>query len=126
MEALVLQMAKRVQGCWKLIPMLCTILVGACMAHDLEPKLNSQPRVHEVEIKKFRFKPQILSISPGDSVRWVNRDIVPHRVADADQKIWHSNDMAPEDSFSEPILVSTTYICTLHPGMQANIVVREN
>jgi plastocyanin len=110
----------------KITLVFCALWMGSCVNLDSRRNREPQPQVHEVEIKKFRFKPATLSIDPGDLVRWVNKDIVPHRVADAERGKWQSQDMAPEDFFSEPILVSTTYICTLHPGMQAKIVMRNH
>ncbi len=107
--------------------LLCTFLLGACATPpDLAENIERQPQVHEIEIKKFRFNPATLYIQRGDVVRWVNKDIVPHRLADSVQSKWQSQDMVPQDSFSQPIMMSTLYVCVLHPGMQANIVVREN
>lgn len=100
--------------------------MGSCVNPGVKKSLERQPEVHEVEIKKFRFEPWTLTIHSGDSVRWVNRDIVPHRVADSDRKKWESHDMGPEGSFSQAIRVSTPYVCLLHPGMKATIVIRED
>lgn len=108
----------------KFILILCAFLMGSCVKPDVKGDFKRPPQVHEVEIKKFQFKPATLTIQKGDLVRWVNRDIVPHRVADANRNKWHSHDMGAKDSFSQPIRVSTSYICVLHPGMKANIVVQ--
>lgn len=123
--ALILPTAKRAAGCWALVLALVAFLTGSCAAPDVNGSLEPRPRIHEVEIKKFQFKPATLTIRRGDSVRWVNRDMVPHHVADTRQKQWQSHDMGPEDFFSTPIKDSTAYICTLHPGMQASIVVQD-
>ncbi len=110
----------------KFILMLCSLLIGSCVNPDVKKNIERQPQVHEVEIKKFKFEPATLTIHSGDIVQWVNRDIVPHRVADSRRNKWQSLDMEPEDSFSQPILVSTIYICLLHPGMKANILIQED
>jgi plastocyanin len=110
----------------KFILVLLAFLFAACANSDARKILERQPQVHEVEIKGFQFKPRTLTIFSGDSVRWVNRDIVPHRVADSRRKKWESHDMGAEGSFSQPIRASTPYVCLLHPGMKANIVVLEN
>ena len=124
MTTLILGTAKRAVGRWKLVLMLCALPVGSCAAPDMNGNMEPQPGIHEVEIKKFQFKPATLTIRQGDRVRWINRDMVPHRVADSGQKRWHSHDMAPEGFFSTKIADSTAYVCTLHPGMKANIVVQ--
>ena len=118
--------AGRVQEYSKLSLVLCTLFMGSCLTLDSEKNLERQPQVHEVEIKKFKFKPETLSIYPGDLVRWTNKDIVPHRVSDANRKKWVSHDMVPNDSFSKRFMISTTYICVLHPGMKAKIVLLED
>ena len=126
MEAFFSRIEKRLAEYSKFILMLCVLLTGSCVNPDVKRNLERQPQVYEVEIKKFQFKPAILTIHSGDIVRWVNRDIVPHRVADSRRNKWQSHDMEPEGSFSQPILVSASYICLLHPGMQAKIVIQEN
>ena len=120
------RIGKRLAEYSKFIFLLCALLMGSCVNPGVKNNLERQPKVHEVEIKKFRFKPRTLTIHSGDSVRWVNRDIVPHRVADSDRKKWESHDMGPKGSFSQPIRVSTPYVCLLHPGMKATIVIRED
>ena len=44
----------------------------------------SPPRQHIVEIRDFGFHPERTLISPGDTIVWINRDIVPHTVTAGD------------------------------------------
>jgi plastocyanin len=119
------QIEKRLTEHSKFILVLLAFLFAACANPDARKILERQPQVHEVEIKGFQFKPRTLTIFSGDSVRWVNRDIVPHRVADSRRKKWESHDMKQAGSFSQSIRVSTAYVCLLHPGMKADIVIKE-
>lgn len=63
-------------------------------------------------------------VRAGDFIRWENKDIVPHQIAEETLKKWKSGNLLPGDSFSLQVKGSTAYICKLHPTMQARIVVR--
>lgn len=103
---------------------LFLFFLGSC-SHSLPvPDAQVQPVTHVIEIKKFQFRPQTLVVRAGDFVRWENKDIVPHQIAEGTLKKWKSQDLLPKDSFTLQIKHSTAYICKLHPTMQAKIVVR--
>ena len=76
-----------------------------------------------IKIEKFRFIPEILEINEGDLVRWENKDIVPHLIAEKTLKKWRSKDLLPNAIFTLKINQATSYICKLHPGMKAQIIV---
>jgi len=61
-------------------------------------------------------------VEPGDLVRWENKDLVPHLVADITLKKWQSQNLLPNDSFTLKIKKPTRYICKHHPTMQAKLV----
>jgi len=103
---------------------LFLFFLGSCSQSMPVPDAQPQPITHVIEIKKFQFKPQILAVPAGDFVRWENRDIVPHQIAEETLKKWKSRDLLPGDSFTLQVKESTAYICKLHPTMQAKIVVR--
>jgi plastocyanin len=101
----------------------CMFLLLSCAKSITVPSVQTQPIVHVVEIKKFQFNPKTLTVRSGDTVRWVNKDIVPHQVAEGTLKKWRSKELLPNDSFTLKIKGSTSYICKLHPTMEAKIVV---
>ncbi len=41
---------------------------------DVRPK----PKTHAVTMENMRFQPESLTVASGDSVVWVNKDLVPH------------------------------------------------
>jgi plastocyanin len=61
-------------------------------------------------------------IEPGDLVRWENKDLAPHLVADITLKKWQSKNLLPNDSFTLIIKKPNRYICKHHPTMQAKLV----
>jgi plastocyanin len=88
--------------------------------------IQTQPVTHVIEIEKFQFKPKTLRVRPGDYVRWKNKDIVPHQIAEGTLQKWRSKELLPNDSFTLQIKNSTSYVCKLHPTMEAKIIARKN
>jgi len=92
-----------------------------------EEKGSTKAITHTVEIEQFKFKPEKLEIKLGDSIRWVNRDIVPH-TATAIDKSWDTGEILHNESkaltFSKdaknPII---EYYCFYHPSMKAKITI---
>ena len=80
------------------------------------------PKVHRVEIKRFKFKPKKLEIRPGDTITWINLDLVPH-TATAKDKSWDTGKLRKGESKSivitEPMTLA--YFCRFHPNMKAQI-----
>ena len=37
-----------------------------------------KPKTHTVTIEGMRFQPEMLTVERGDTIVWVNKDIVPH------------------------------------------------
>lgn len=86
---------------------------------------GGQARRHVVEIAGFAFRPARLSVAPGDTVVWVNRDIVPHTATDS-AGTWDSGALGPGATWS---LVPSAegelaYLCALHPSMKGRLIVR--
>lgn len=82
-------------------------------------------RVHRVEIKGMTYAPAEVTVAPGDTIVWVNRDIVPHTVT-GDARQFDSGSLSPAAEWS---LVArdrgrTSYTCTFHPIMKGAIVVK--
>ena len=98
----------------------------SCASPDLFEKTEYEPQIHVVEISKFKFKPFDLKVNKGDTIRWINKDIFLHRVADKSRKKWTSRDLKTDDSFDLIVKEPSPYVCTLHPTMKANIYIKEN
>ena len=77
---------------------------------------------HRVEIQQFKFVPEAIEVKPGDTIVWVNLDIVPHTVTATDTS-WDSGNLDPdaewEMTVGEPN--SEGYFCAYHPAMTASI-----
>src|SRR5262245_64237433 len=82
-------------------------------------------RVHHVEIKGMTYTPAEVTVAAGDTIVWVNRDIVPHTVT-GEKRQFDSGNVSPAAEWS---LVARdrgriSYTCTFHPIMKGAIVVQ--
>lgn len=79
------------------------------------------PPSHTVEMRGMKFAPAHLTVRPGETVVWVNRDAVPHNVTRA--QAWNSGTVAAGDRWSTVVRSGGAYNCTLHPGMSGHVAV---
>jgi plastocyanin len=80
-----------------------------------------------VSIDNFAFTPAEITIHAGDSITWTNRDDIPHTVTDAAHPpAFRSQALDTDDSvsftFDKPGVYR--YFCSLHPHMQASVIVK--
>jgi plastocyanin len=80
---------------------------------------------HTVVIEGFAFKPQTLEVKAGDTVEWVNRDILPH-TATAANNAFDSKSIPPGRSWTWTARAAGQYAydCALHPNMKGVLQVR--
>ena len=80
----------------------------------------------EVNITKFAFKPQEITIAPGTKVIWTNGDETPHTVTSND-KSFASKGLDTDDKFEHTFASEGdfSYICTVHPFMTGVVHVRK-
>ncbi|MDT7858611.1 MAG: cupredoxin family copper-binding protein [Candidatus Aenigmarchaeota archaeon] len=89
-----------------------------------QPIQQSQPRIIDVEIKNFAFNPETIKIKVGDTVRWTNKDSVPH-TATADDGSFDTGYLSYGKSKSITFSKSGTYdyYCIPHPWMKGKVIV---
>ena len=87
------------------------------------PRTTSSVSANTINITNFAFDPASITINLGSTVRWVNRDSVPHRILFADGA--DSKILAPSQSWSRKFDGTGTfdYVCTIHPAMQGTVIV---
>ena len=104
-------------------------LIGSAWSFFLFPigiseSETTPPKVHTVEIKQMRFTPAELIVHKGDTVIWVNHDIVPHDITEESRKAWKSPLLVVGKSWSLVVTQSTDYYCSIHPEMTGKIIVK--
>lgn len=79
--------------------------------------------IHHVDIRTFAFVPESLTVAPGDTVVWTNRDLVPHTVTGADAR-WDSGEMTVGATWRTVVTEGGGYFCRFHRSMTGSIVAR--
>lgn len=80
--------------------------------------------VETVEIKGMKFNPEELTIRKGDTVVWVNNDLMAHCITEVAKK-WTSSAIAPGSSWKRPVTESTDYYCAIHVVMKGKVKVEK-
>lgn len=105
--------------------MMPRIALALALAAGAGPGLAAAG-THIVVIEGMAFHPAALELQAGDTVVWVNRDIVPHTATAASPK-FDSGEIAAGKSwsrrFDSPGTVS--YYCAFHPVMKAKVAVHK-
>ena len=100
---------------------LGSMLVGIGCA----PEAKARPSLRQVIIRDMRYEPAEMTVAVGDTVEWVNRDLVPH-TATARSREWDSGNIEADASWRT--IPGTRgplpYACLFHPGMEAKLIVQ--
>jgi plastocyanin len=80
---------------------------------------------HTVSVEGMKFLPQTITVTRGDTVVWVNKDIFPHTATEA-KRAFDSKVIAAGTSwtFTAKKVGTFNYICQLHPVMKGTIQVK--
>ena len=100
---------------------LCIIFIWNSCADKKEKTI---PKVHTVEIKQMKFQPAELIVQKGDTVVWINNDIVAHDVTEESNKSWTSSLMPVGQSWSLVVTQSADYYCSIHVVMKGKLIVQ--
>jgi plastocyanin len=77
---------------------------------------------HVIAVQNFTYTPAGLEVAGGDSVLFVNHDVVPH-TATARDNSWNTGEIGPGDSARVAVRNAGEYYCVFHPNMTARIIV---
>jgi plastocyanin len=80
----------------------------------------------DLNISKFAFVPKEVTIAPGTTIVWINRDETPHTVT-SNNKSFASKGLDTGDKFEHTFASEGdfNYTCTIHPFMTAVVHVRK-
>lgn len=83
---------------------------------------SAVPKIHDVNIKFFKFEPEHIAVKAGDTIRWTNKDLAPH-TATAREGSWDTGEIVKGDSLSIVVRegMETSYFCAFHPHMAGTI-----
>ena len=116
---------------WLLIAALSTTLLVSCSSGNRAPANQSaapakEPQTYVVAIHGLKFDPAVLTVKPGDTVRWENQDIVAHNAVSTETKEFDTGTMAVGtfSKYEASNKGTFFYSCTLHPNMRGRLVVQ--
>jgi plastocyanin len=112
-------LAKRVHGCCRagLIGIALLALGSATTAQSAGTMM--------IKVENYSFMPSELTVAPGTTVTWINKDDSPHTISSTDH-VLASKAMDTDDQFSFTFDKEGDYkyFCTLHPYMVGVVKVR--
>ena len=111
------------------LPIAALGAVGALavMAAEMPRTLLTSVRHrHVVEIRGMAFHPEVLQLQRGDTVVWINRDIVPHTATASKASGWDTGALSQGQSGQYVVRHqgADPYYCRLHPTMQGKLIAR--
>lgn len=82
-------------------------------------------KIVEVKVDNFSFSPQTITVAPGTTVIWTNRDDIPHTVV-SDDKVFKSKVLDTDEKYSYTFdkAGSFPYFCSVHPKMTGKVIVQ--
>ena len=95
-------------------------------AGRIASQATGNAKATEVKIDNFTFAPVTLTVATGTTMKWVNRDDIPHTVVSEDKSTFKSKALDTDDSFTYTFTKpgTYTYFCSIHPKMVAKVVVQ--
>lgn len=81
------------------------------------------PSSHIVLIKDMKFQPAELTVNKGDTVIWINKDIVPHDITEIN-RAWASPLLNTGDTWEKVVTESASYFCSIHVVMKGKLIVK--
>ena len=86
---------------------------------------RAETRTHTVTIESMRFQPETITVAPGDTIIWVNKDLVPH-TATSEAGRFDSKEIQAEKSWRYTVQKKGdyAYVCTFHPTMKGMLSVK--
>ena len=107
----------------RLLLLVCVLTSASCATQDLVAQPSGE--THVIEISGLKFVPDNVDAKPGDTITWVNRDIVPHTATSKDGS-WDTGTLAKNESKSLVVRegMASAYFCKFHPSMIATITTK--
>lgn len=108
-------------GARRLLLPLLALMAGVPACGKEPPRAGK----HTVAIRNFLYAPATLQVAVGDTVVWVNGDVVPHTATAADGA-WDTGSIAAGDSARVVVAKAgkQAYRCAFHPNMKAELTAR--
>lgn len=109
-----------------LIAALALMVSGAGADAWQKGQKERKPVTHTVTIDATSYSPASLTITAGDSVVWVNKDMIPHTATSKKAGVFDSGAIAAGKSWKQTVKTKgeLAYICQFHPTMKGTLIVK--
>ena len=106
------------------IAAVALLSLSAALAADAK---QDDSKLHKVTIQDLKYNPATLSIKPGETVMWVNKDDNDHTVTSDDGKTLKSDNLGSGDTYKYTFDKSGKfkYHCKYHPRMKGTVIVAD-
>ncbi len=94
---------------------LTVLLFAGCSSSQEKSK------VYTVEIKDMKFIPDDITVKQGDTIIWVNHDMMAHDVTEEGSKLWTSSIIPSGGSWKMEVTAAANYYCSIHVVMKGRI-----
>jgi plastocyanin len=88
-----------------------------------EPEKRA-PEIHTIVISSMQFNPAELTLQKGDTVMFINKDLVVHDITQEPDKAWTSSNLSPGHSYRIAVVGSSNYDCSIHPTMKGKLIIQ--
>ena len=101
-----------------------TLIGGIALAMMSGAPASAVPAAKQVTIGGMAMTPQQLTVKAGDTVEWINKDVVDHTTTEKKAAMWNVS-IAPGKSAKVVMKKagSYDYYCRYHPNMVARLIV---
>jgi plastocyanin len=106
----------------KLVCIFLVLFLASCHSNNnnlVEKKYHADT----VVIRQMQFDPAIVTINKGDTVVWINKDMVDHNVTEEKSKTFYSDTIRVGKSWIHAFDSSAKYFCSIHPSMKGKVIV---
>ncbi|HEY2589621.1 MAG TPA: cupredoxin family copper-binding protein [Tepidisphaeraceae bacterium] len=103
------------------------VTAGVVLAHSAASRAAAPPGTTKVTIDNFAFNPKEITVAPGATVTWVNKDDVPHTATGkGEPPPFDSKALDTDDSYSFTFARPGTYAyyCKVHNHMTGTVIVK--
>jgi plastocyanin len=106
----------------RLTLLFAALASAPCLAEEAN---NAGSAVATVSMDHNTFIPDEITVVPGTTVTWVNKEFMPHIVVDTN-KGFRSKILAKDASFSFTFATAGEYdyLCSIHPNMKGKVIVK--
>ena len=83
-----------------------------------------KPKVYTVKIENMKFTPDTVTVEEGDTVQWVNKDMVAHDITEQTSGAWSSGPLLSDSTWKMAVKDEADYYCSIHAVMKGKILLK--